>query len=145
MLSSQADSGGKGEHRDEGRGDWEPGQQRGPRRLTSSTLLAGGTGQRREGIHDSFHHLLHVGVSLTTQFWTFHPPSATFPCQGDRQTGTVMKLWYKPRIVKSCTASDPEVTNKITEYHNGSRLCDVICVILGRAFINCPTFFHPSE
>jgi len=90
LLSSKADSRGKRKHRTPGRRDREPGQQRGPRR-PSPPLLSGRTGQRRQGVHDSLSHLLYVGVSLTAQLWTFHPPPAAFPPQGDGQTGTVSK------------------------------------------------------
>lgn len=91
LLFSQADSGGEGKHRAKGGGDWESGQQRGPRYATSSAILAWRTRQHWEGLHDSLHHLLHIGISLTTKFWTFHPPPATFSCKGDRQTGTAQK------------------------------------------------------
>lgn len=87
-LSSQADPGGEGEHRAEGRGDREPGQQRGPGRLPLTSVLAGWAGQRGERIHDPLHHLLHPGLPLAPELWTFHPPPASLTCQGDRQTGS---------------------------------------------------------
>uniref|UniRef100_A0A3B3XG92 Liprin-alpha CC2 domain-containing protein n=1 Tax=Poecilia mexicana TaxID=48701 RepID=A0A3B3XG92_9TELE len=35
------------------------------------------------GLHDPVHHVLHPGVAVASQFWSFHPPPAPLACQGD--------------------------------------------------------------
>lgn len=82
-IVSQADPGGEGKHRAQGRRDWESGKQRGPRCLIASSLFTG-AGQCRKRVHDSLNYFLHIGISLTPKFWTFHPSTATLSCQGDR-------------------------------------------------------------
>ena len=79
----QVDPGGEGEHRAEGGGDREPGQQCGDGRPLPPPQLPW-----QPGLHDPLPHLLHPRLPLAPKLWTLHPTPAPLPRQGQRQTGT---------------------------------------------------------